>query len=86
MDRATLKNPPASYPDRFNRFLWLLILVKGLEPKGWRLWHVMDGVAFQDTETALETELYNAGQTLDIGEADRMSLAVWKEKRRAANN
>ena len=33
-----------------------------LKPQGYHLWEVMDGVAFQDTETALETALVNAGR------------------------
>ena len=76
-----LKNPPETYPKRFNRFLWLLISVKGLKPHDLHLWQVMDGTAFQDTETALETELFNEGKTLDADKAERLTLAVMEEDR-----
>lgn len=76
MGKIELKDPSVSYRKRFNRFLWLLISVKGMKPKDRHLWRVMDGVAFQGTETALETELYNDGQTLDADKAERLTLAV----------
>lgn len=79
----TLKRPLASYPARFNRFLWLLISVKGLKPKDRHLWKVMDGPAFQDAETALEVELFNEGQTLGEETARGMTLSVRKEHCRA---
>lgn len=81
MDRISLKNPPSAYRKRFNRFLWLLISVKALEPPDRHLWRVMDGVAFQDTETALETELYNDGRALDADKAERLTLAVLDDRR-----
>jgi hypothetical protein len=86
MDRTTLKHPLAAYPRRFNRFLWLLVSVRGLESKGRSLFRVMDGTAFQDTETALETELFNAGRRLDSEQADRLVLAVMTKDGRAAND
>lgn len=54
-----LKNPVGSYQPRFNRFLKLMLKVKGLRPLDMHLWSVMDSVAFQDTETALQTTIYN---------------------------
>lgn len=81
MTAFPLKNPPETYRKRFNRFLWLLISVKGLEPADLHLWQVMDGTAFQDTETALETELFNEGQALDADKAERLTLAVMEEDR-----
>ena len=54
-----LKHPPGSYQPRLNRFLRLLLRVKDLKPLDLHLWKVMDSVAFQDTETALKTTLYN---------------------------
>lgn len=75
----SLKKPLEAYQKRFNRFLWLLVAVKGLEPEDLHLWQVMDGTAFQDTETALETELHNEGRSLDAERADRLTLAVMQE-------
>lgn len=70
--------------DLSGRFLWLLIAVRGLKPEDLHLWRVMDGTAFQDTETALKTERYNEGQTLGADQADRLTLAVMEEGGRAA--
>lgn len=54
-----LKEPIGSYQPRFNRFLKLMLRVKDLKPLDMHLWKVMDSVAFQDTETALKTTIYN---------------------------
>lgn len=54
-----LKNPLGSYQPRLNRFLETMLKVKSLKPRDKHLWAVMDTVAFQDTETALETTLFN---------------------------
>ena len=82
MNRIILKNPRATYRQRLNRFLWLLISVRGLEPRDLHLWRVMDGTAFQDTETALETELHNEGRSLDAQQAERLSLAVTSKSKK----
>jgi hypothetical protein len=57
-----LKDPQSAYQPRLSRFLTLMLKVKGLKPLDLHLWKVMDSVAFQDTETALETALHNARQ------------------------
>lgn len=86
MDEIILKKPLSFYQKRFNRFLWLMVAVKGLEPQDQHLWQVMDGVAFQDTETALETALHNEGESLDIKTAERLTLAIRQEEpRRSAS-
>lgn len=54
-----LKNAVGSYQPRLTRFLEMMVKVRGLNPVDMHLWKVMDSVAFQDTETALETTLYN---------------------------
>ena len=82
MNRIILKNPRATYRQRLNRFLWLLISVRGLEPRDLHLWRGMDGNAFQDTETALETELHNEGRSLDAQQAERLSLAVTSKSKK----
>ncbi len=86
MDKITLNNPVASYGKRFNRFLWLMVAVRGLKPKDQHLWRIMDGVAFQDTETALETALHNEGETLDAGMAERLTLAIKQEDHKKVAN
>ncbi len=55
-----LKNPLSSYPPRFAHFLEMVSRVRRLSPHDQHFWQVMDSVAFQDAETALETTLYNA--------------------------
>jgi hypothetical protein len=60
--RIRLKLPAERYLPRlvlFHRRMWQ---VRQLQPEGYHLWEIMDGVAFQDTETALETALVNAGE------------------------
>lgn len=96
MDTLPLKSPLASYQTRFFRFLWLLISVKGLKPRNRHLWRVMDGMAFQDTETALETVLVNEGKVLEARKPKRLMLPAQpdahqcdshgKKRRRAAND
>lgn len=81
MSAVSLKNSSAAYRRRFNRFLWLLLSVKALTPRDRHLWKVMDGVAFQDTETALETALFNEGETLDSEMAERLTVKVMKDRR-----
>lgn len=54
-----LKNPEGAYQPRLTRFLELMVKVRALKPTDKHLWKVMDSVAFADTETALETTLYN---------------------------
>lgn len=54
-----LRNPVEAYKPRLARFLRLITMVRNLEPKEHVLWHVMDSVAFHDTETALKMALYN---------------------------
>jgi hypothetical protein len=82
MSMTPLKQPLASYPARFNRFLWLLVSVKGLKPQGRHLWKVMDGPAFQDAETALEVELLNEGRPLGEETVRSQSLTIRKDDRR----
>lgn len=57
---SPLKQPLGHYPARLSRFLDLIVKVRGLSPRDMHMWQVMDTVAFEDTETALETTLYNA--------------------------
>ena len=54
-----LKHPHQSYPQRLQQFLHLLDEVRGLGPDGAALWEVMDSVAFEDTQAALQTAVYN---------------------------
>lgn len=54
-----LKHPLGSYQPRLTRFLEKLVKVRSLKPRDIHLWQIMDSVAFQDTETALDTTLYN---------------------------
>jgi hypothetical protein len=54
-----LKDPLGSYQPRLTHFLEMMVKVRDLPPVDMHLWKVMDSVAFQDTETALETTLYN---------------------------
>lgn len=82
METITLKAPLRTYHKRFNRFLWLLIAVKGLKPRNHHLWRIMDGVAFQDTETALETALYNEGVEISPKMAERLPKVVAEDDRR----
>ncbi len=56
------KKPAGSYRSGLSRFLRTLAKVRQPQPHGLHLWRVVDSVAFQDTEMALETELYNARQ------------------------
>lgn len=57
-----LKDPVGSYQPRLTRFLEMMVRVRNLKPVDQHLWKVMDTVAFQDTETALDTTLFNEGQ------------------------
>lgn len=84
MEKIVLKHPPGHYSKRFNRFLWLLISVRGMAPRNRHLWKVMDGVPFQDTETALEVALLNQGKTLDAANAEQLSFAINSDGRAAA--
>lgn len=59
MPQFELKDPYGAYQPRLTRFLEMMVEVRGLEPADIHLWKIMDSVAFQDTETALETALYN---------------------------
>jgi hypothetical protein len=52
-----LKRPKRSYQPRLYKFLQNMMEVKNFRPYAVHLWRVMDGVAFEDTETALETTL-----------------------------
>jgi hypothetical protein len=36
-----------------------MVRVRGLAPQDMHLWKVMDSVAFEDTETALQTTIFN---------------------------
>lgn len=54
-----LKNPTGTYQPRLARFLETMVKVRALKPYDLHLWKVMDTVAFQDTETALQTTLYH---------------------------
>lgn len=60
----SLKNPAHTYPPRFTHFLDMVVRVRGLAPQDHHFWQIMDSVAFQDTETALETTLYNAKRSV----------------------
>ncbi len=60
---SPLKNPVGSYQPRLTRFLEMMVKVRALKPVDFHLWKVMDSVAFQDTETALETTLFNEKTT-----------------------
>lgn len=57
--KITLKHPLESYQPRLSNFIWLMLEVKNLKPHDLHMWQVMDSVAFQDTETALQTTLLN---------------------------
>ncbi len=57
--KITLKHPIESYQPRLSQFIWLMLEVKNLKPYDLHMWQVMDSVAFQDTETALQTTLLN---------------------------
>ncbi len=41
------------------KFLTLMTKVRALTPPDLHMWKIMDSVAFEDTETALETALFN---------------------------
>lgn len=56
---AQLKHPAHSYAPRLAKFLTLVTKVRALTPPDLQMWKIMDSVAFEDTETALETTLYN---------------------------
>ncbi len=70
VDKIVLKRPLSSYQPRLSRFLALLRQVRGLKPANLHLWQVMDGSAFQDTETALEVALHNACSKKTSGAAN----------------
>ena len=57
-----LIKPVEDYGPRLALFGQRIDQVFRLKPEGYHLWEVMDGVAFQDTETALETAVVNAGE------------------------
>lgn len=57
--KITLKHPTHCYQPRLTQFLQLMVRVRALTPPDLHLWQVMDTVAFQDTETALQTALFN---------------------------
>jgi hypothetical protein len=57
--KITLKHPLGSYQPRLTQFLQLMVRVRGLAPQDMHLWKVMDSVAFEDTETALQTTIFN---------------------------
>lgn len=59
MNPHRLKRPQSSYAPRLARFLSLMGQVRTLHPPDLHLWQVMDSPCFEDTETALETALYN---------------------------
>ena len=54
-----LKHSPSNYQTRLTQFLELMIRVRALAPNDHHLWQIMDMPCFEDTETALETMLYN---------------------------
>lgn len=83
MGKISLKHPLGTYHKRFKRFLWLMMAVRALKPKDQHLWRVMDGVAFQDTETALETALHNEGRTLDMEQSERLTQTVLENERKS---
>lgn len=56
----TPKYSPKTYPARLAQFMALVEKVKAQSPDNRHLWEVMDTVAFQDTEAALQTALYNS--------------------------
>ena len=56
---ADLKHPVHSYAPRMAKFLTLMTKVRALTPPDLHMWKIMDSVAFEDTETALETALFN---------------------------
>ena len=57
--KITLKHPIGAYQPRLTRFLELMVRVRALTPPELQLWQVMDMPCFEDTETALETALFN---------------------------
>ena len=59
MTTAKLKKPAGSYAPRLARFQALIDKVRALPPRDTHLWKVIDCPCFEDTETALETVLYN---------------------------
>lgn len=56
---TTLKKPLKTYPARLAQFMAMVETVKAQSPESLHLWEVMDSVAFEDTEAALQTALYN---------------------------
>lgn len=61
MDAMTkLKYPIKDYPVRLAQFMAMVETVKAQSPDNRHLWEVMDSVAFEDTEAALQTALYNS--------------------------
>lgn len=56
----TLKNPTRTYRPRFVRLIKNMLALRNIKPYGQHLWQVMDGVPFQDTETAVEIALKQA--------------------------
>ncbi len=59
MVRGRLRRPLEEYPARLSAFLEKLEQVGSLTAQNGMLWEVMDTVAFQDAEAALETTLFN---------------------------
>lgn len=57
---TTLKYPLKTYPARLAQFMALVETVKTQSPDNRHLWQVMDSVAFEDAEAALQTALYNS--------------------------
>lgn len=56
----TLRNPTRTYRPRFVRLIKNMLALRNLKPYDKHLWQVMDGVPFQDTETAVEMALKQA--------------------------
>lgn len=70
LEKIVLKRPLQTYQPRLTCFLTMLAQVRDLKPSNLHLWQVMDGLAFQDAETALQVALYNATRKKAFKEAN----------------
>lgn len=65
IERSASMNEASSA--RLQQFLKLLFEVQELSPSQSHLLEVMDSVAFQDAEAALQTTLFNAKHSMEQG-------------------
>ncbi len=64
-----LKHPLSSYGPRFDRFLRLMVNVRGLKPIDVQMWKIMDSASFEDTETAMQIVLIESNEVTHIDPA-----------------